>query len=87
MVETCSRCGRARPVFIADPTCPKGGGYCDWKIATATVSKVTIEELFDRIEDAYNLLAEAEECEDASSLFDLCIAARKILKPNKRRTS
>lgn len=83
MAETCCRCGRTRPTFIADPTCPKGGGYCDWKIVT--VSKVTIEALFDRIEDAYNLLAEAEECEDASSLLGLCIAARKVLKPSKQR--
>lgn len=28
--ELCERCGRPRPTYIADPTCPAGGGYCQW---------------------------------------------------------
>jgi len=40
----------------------------------------------DRIEEAYRLLAQAEQCEDAKSLFDLCVAAREILKPRKKVT-
>jgi len=29
MIEHCSKCGRERPDYFADPTCP-GGGYCNW---------------------------------------------------------
>lgn len=39
--------------------------------------------LAERVEEALRLLAGAEECEDASSLFDLCIAAREALRPKK----
>ena len=27
--ESCKKCGRSRPSYIADPTCA-AGGYCDW---------------------------------------------------------
>jgi hypothetical protein len=32
MMEVCAHCGRDRPGYIADPTCPKDGGplYCSW---------------------------------------------------------
>lgn len=31
MIERCTKCGRERPDYIADPTCPDGSGYCDWQ--------------------------------------------------------
>lgn len=30
MIEHCCKCGRERPDYFADPTCPKGFGYCVW---------------------------------------------------------
>ena len=35
MRETCRKCWRTRPDYIADPTCVKGG-YCEWELCTCS---------------------------------------------------
>ncbi len=36
-IEKCSKCGRERPDYICDPSCPSGG-YCNWQERAAEFS-------------------------------------------------
>ena len=38
IVEVCSKCGRQRPDYIADPSC-RLSGYCHWAVVTEAHSQ------------------------------------------------
>jgi hypothetical protein len=44
--ERCSKCGRYRPIVIADPTCPKGG-YCEWRLRHSQGRDVMPKDIFN----------------------------------------
>lgn len=42
MIEHCSKCGRQRPDYFADPYCPSGNGYCKWVFGSRPCPKFTL---------------------------------------------
>ena len=77
-LEVCAHCGRQRPGYVADPTCPKEGGplYCRWttKLTAARRKGVRIVAARPAIPAAHlaiaNLALERNDGEILASVLD-----------------